>query len=92
MGHGNRQNMYITFICKLLVFLSCPWGISMRWIYGVKLKHDWTGLNLVETETKEYRIVYVLPQLFHFGLELCLRGLSSNGWKPGITLVLAGHN
>ena len=64
----------------------------MKWVYGVKLGYDWTGLNLVEIGTKNYRIVCMLPQLYYFGLEMGLRGLGSNGWKPGITLVPAGHN
>ena len=29
------QKMYIISICILLLFLSCSWSISMRWVYGV---------------------------------------------------------
>ena len=62
IGHAFAcQKVYIIFICQLLLFLSCPWGISMKWIYGVKLDYDWFGLLLVEMETKGYRIAYMRP-------------------------------
>ena len=74
----------------MLLFFSCPWGISMKWVYRVKLGHDWIGLHLMEIERKGYSIVCMLAQLYYFGLEMGLKGLCRMVGKPGITLVCAG--
>ena len=63
----------------------------MKWVYGDKQGHGWTGLHLVETETKGYRVVVMLAQLYYLGLEMGLKGLGSKDWKQGITLVLQLH-